>query len=190
MIRRTAPGCCCWHALVPLPIRRPYPSGSQASRLAIRGRGRIRIVFTDTCGLTSICRAHICYARLGRMSHRDPHGPPDCTPIKVGEVWENAVTGERATILERPWDNSTGRATAELAALVGARVVGEHRHPALVERLLEGELTVKRNGQTSILRQGRGGRHRARAYGMTGGMRPTMMRGCGWRSHPASGSCT
>jgi Cupin domain len=46
--------------------------------------------------------------------------------------------------------------TAELTALVGARVVGEHRHPALVERFapVEGELTVKRNGQTSILHQG------------------------------------
>jgi quercetin dioxygenase-like cupin family protein len=90
------------------------------------------------------------------MSHPDPHGPPDRTPIKVGEVWENPVTGERATILERPWDNPAGRATAELTALVGARVVGEHRHPALVERFtaLEGELIVKRNGQTSILRLG------------------------------------
>src|SRR5215472_15064082 len=91
-----------------------------------------------------------------RMSHPDPHGPPDCTPIRVGEVWENPVTGERATILERPWDNPAGRATAELTALVGARVVGEHRHPALVEQftVLEGELTVKRNKQTSILHQG------------------------------------
>ena len=65
------------------------------------------------------------------MSHPDPHGSPDRTPIKVGEVWENPVTRERATILERPWDNPAGRATAELTALVGARVVGEHRHPAL-----------------------------------------------------------
>jgi quercetin dioxygenase-like cupin family protein len=64
---------------------------------------------------------------------------------------------ERATILERPWDNPAGRATAELTALVGARVVGEHRHPALVEKftVLEGELTVKRNRQTSILHQGK-----------------------------------
>ena len=69
-----------------------------------------------------------------RMSHPEPHGPPDRTPIKVGEVWENPVTGERAMILERPWDNSVGRATAELTALVGARVIGEHRHPALVEQ--------------------------------------------------------
>ena len=90
------------------------------------------------------------------MSHPDPHGPPDRTPIRVGEVWENPVTRERATILERPWDNPAGRGTAELTALVGARVAGEHRHPALVEQftVLEGELTVKRDGQTSILRRG------------------------------------
>ena len=45
---------------------------------------------------------------------------------------------------------------AELLALVGARVIGEHRHPALVERftVLEGELTMKRGGQTSTLRKG------------------------------------
>jgi Cupin domain len=46
--------------------------------------------------------------------------------------------------------------TAELAALVGARVAGEHRHPGLTERftVLEGELTMKLDGQTSILRKG------------------------------------
>jgi hypothetical protein len=49
-----------------------------------------------------------------------------------------------------------GRATAELTALAGARVMGEHRHPALVEQftVLEGALTVKRDGQTSIVRPG------------------------------------
>jgi quercetin dioxygenase-like cupin family protein len=90
------------------------------------------------------------------MSHPDPLGQRDCTPIRVGEVWENPVTRERATILERPWDNPAGRAAAELTALVGARVMGEHRHPHLVEQftVLEGELTVKRDGQTSVLRQG------------------------------------
>jgi quercetin dioxygenase-like cupin family protein len=90
------------------------------------------------------------------MSHPDPKGPPDHTLIKAGETWENPVNRERLTILERPWDNSEGRATFEMTALVGARVVGEHRHPAIVERftVIEGELTVKRNGQTGILRQG------------------------------------
>ena len=89
------------------------------------------------------------------MSHPDPQGSPDRTPIMLGEVWENPVTRERATILERPWDNPAGRATAELTALAGARVVGEHRHPALVERftVLDGELTVTRDGRTSVLHQ-------------------------------------
>jgi len=54
------------------------------------------------------------------MAHPEPDGVPDRTPIEVGEVWENPVTGERATILERPWDNPAGRATAERTALVGA----------------------------------------------------------------------
>ena len=90
------------------------------------------------------------------MSHPDPHGQPDRAPVRVGEVWENPVTRERVTILERPWDNPESRATAELTALAGARVAGEHRHPTLVERftVLDGELTVKRDGQTGTLRQG------------------------------------
>jgi quercetin dioxygenase-like cupin family protein len=90
------------------------------------------------------------------MSHPDPNGPPDLTPIRIGEVWENPVTRERAKILELPYANAEGRSVAELTARVGARVAGEHRHPAIVERFtaLEGELTVKRDGQTSILREG------------------------------------
>jgi hypothetical protein len=38
--------------------------------------------------------------------------------------------------------------TGELTALVGARVMGEHRHPALVERftVLEGALSILRFG--------------------------------------------
>lgn len=90
------------------------------------------------------------------MSHPDPNAAPNLTPIEVGEVWENPITGERATILELPTQNPEGRAVAELTAQVGARVVGEHSHPAIVERFtcLEGELTVKRNGDVSILREG------------------------------------
>jgi len=43
-------------------------------------------------------------------------------------------------ILERPWDNPASCVTGELTALVSARVMGEHRHPALVEQftVLEG----------------------------------------------------
>jgi quercetin dioxygenase-like cupin family protein len=90
------------------------------------------------------------------MSHPDPSGPPDLTPIRDGEVFENPVTRERATILELPFSNPEQRATAEMVALVGARVAGEHVHPVILERftVLEGELTVKRDGTTSILHEG------------------------------------
>src|SRR5580692_8643140 len=91
-----------------------------------------------------------------RVSHPDPHGPADLTPIRVGEVFENPVTRERAIVQELPFSNGDGRAAAELTALVGARVVGEHRHPAMVERFtaVEGELTVKCDGETSVLHEG------------------------------------
>ncbi len=93
------------------------------------------------------------------MSHPDPNGPADLTPIEVGEVWENTVTGERGTIVELPHHNPERRGVVELTALVGARVAGEHRHPAIVERftVLEGELTVKREGELSVLREGETG---------------------------------
>jgi quercetin dioxygenase-like cupin family protein len=89
------------------------------------------------------------------MSHPDPDGAPDLTPIRLGEVWENPITGERATIRELPHSNPEGRATAELLALYGARTPGEHRHPGIVERLtvVGGELCVKIDGETSTLRE-------------------------------------
>ena len=50
-----------------------------------------------------------------------------------------------------------GIATVQGLALVGARVVGKHRHPPLVEQftVLEGELTVKRDGHTEIFTRAR-----------------------------------
>ena len=90
------------------------------------------------------------------MSHPDPSAPPDLRPIEPGEVLENPVTRERAVIIELPWQNAEGRAVAEMTALPGARVVGEHLHPALHESfsVLQGELTVIRDGQPSMLRAG------------------------------------
>jgi hypothetical protein len=66
------------------------------------------------------------------MSHPDPHGQPDLTPIIVGEVFEDPVTRERCVIVERPWDNPEGHLTSETTALVGPRVAGEHYHPVLL----------------------------------------------------------
>lgn len=90
------------------------------------------------------------------MSHPDPNGPIDSRPFQIGEILENPATRERGTIIELPHMNAQGRFVGELDALVGAKVVGEHRHPAITERfsVIEGELTVKRNGAISIMRAG------------------------------------
>ncbi len=90
------------------------------------------------------------------MSHPDPHAALDTRPIEPGEVWENPVTLERAVIVDLPWLNDEGRVVADVTALPGARVVGEHLHPALHERfsVQGGELTVLRDGQRSVLRAG------------------------------------
>src|SRR5262245_19435876 len=90
------------------------------------------------------------------MSHPDPNAPADLTPIRVGDVMENPVTGDRATVLELPWTSPEGRVVAELVARAGARLAGEHSHAGIVESFtaLEGELTVKRDRLTSILGEG------------------------------------
>ena len=90
------------------------------------------------------------------MSHPDPGASPDTRPIEPGEVWDNPVTLERGVIVELPWLSNEGRAVAELTALPGARVAGEHVHPALHETfsVQEGELTVLRDGRKSVLRAG------------------------------------
>ena len=91
-----------------------------------------------------------------RVSHPDPSAPADLAAIEPGEVWKNPVTGERAVVVELPWENTEGRGVAELTALPGARVMGEHLHPALHERfsVIQGELTVVRDGRRSVLRTG------------------------------------
>ena len=55
-----------------------------------------------------------------------------------------------------PWENPEERAVAELHAVPGARVAGEHLHPDLHERftVAQGELTVMRDGERSTLGPG------------------------------------
>jgi quercetin dioxygenase-like cupin family protein len=87
------------------------------------------------------------------MSHPDLLAQPDIRPIEVGEVWENPVTRERFVVVDLPWLNDEGRAVGQLTAVPGTRPVGEHMHPALVERFSveDGELTVLLDGRKSVL---------------------------------------
>ncbi|MCU0262449.1 MAG: cupin domain-containing protein [Candidatus Nanopelagicales bacterium] len=90
------------------------------------------------------------------MAHPDPNGIADVRPWQVGDELFNPVTGEYARLVELPWENQQGRARAELLARVGARVMGEHVHPGIVERftVLDGELTVSVDGMTRVLQAG------------------------------------
>ena len=73
------------------------------------------------------------------MSH--PDLPLLLTPGRSSRAryWENPVTRKRAVVVELPWMNDEGRVVADLTALPGARVAGEHLHPALHERFSVGE---------------------------------------------------
>jgi hypothetical protein len=74
-----------------------------------------------------------------RMSHPDPDGAPDLTPIQVGEIWENPATGERATILELP----KGMPSPLQLALVGQEfsdVIVFRKPPVAVQRAIFGVL--------------------------------------------------
>ena len=93
------------------------------------------------------------------------------------------MTLERAVVVELPWHNAEGRVVAELTALPGARVVGEHLHPALHERfsVQGGELRMLRDGQRSVLRAGEQA-HIEPGVWYDGGTRATWTRSCAWRS--------
>jgi hypothetical protein len=84
-----------------------------------------------------------------------------------------------------------GRVTAELTVLVGSRVVGEHRHPAMVEcfTVVEGELTLKPTGRRASCAKARR-RSSTRVFGTTGGMRVAAMPASEWKSRPASALST
>jgi hypothetical protein len=68
------------------------------------------------------------------VSHPESTGPPDRTPIQVGEIREDPVTRERATIVELPWRNPARRAVADLDRARRRACRGRTLHPAFVER--------------------------------------------------------
>lgn len=90
------------------------------------------------------------------MAHPDPNAPAASQPFRVGDELVNPVTGEYSRVLELPWQNPEGRASAELLAVVGSRVLGAHLHPGITEKftVLEGELTVQLDGTTQKLVEG------------------------------------
>ncbi|HEU4657578.1 MAG TPA: cupin domain-containing protein [Capillimicrobium sp.] len=76
--------------------------------------------------------------------------------LAPGTVVVNRVTGERATVIEPAHLTRGEYLVAEVTALPGGHVSGEHYHPRLAERLevLEGALGYVLDGERGVARPG------------------------------------
>jgi quercetin dioxygenase-like cupin family protein len=82
----------------------------------------------------------------------------DASPTRVGELYENPVTGERAVVRIPPTQANGHLLVVDLYVRPGGAVAGEHVHPGFTETftVVRGELDVCRFG--CQLRSGAGAR--------------------------------
>jgi mannose-6-phosphate isomerase-like protein (cupin superfamily) len=69
--------------------------------------------------------------------------------IRVGEVLDNPVTGERGVVRVAPGESNGYRLVADVYVRPGGAVSGEHVHPSYTESytLVRGRLAVRRDGR-------------------------------------------
>ena len=81
--------------------------------------------------------------------HHEEHAM-DTTPIRVGALYENPVTGERGVVRVPPQEANGQLLVVDLYLRPGGRVAGEHVHPAATESftLVTGQLAVRHDGRT------------------------------------------
>jgi quercetin dioxygenase-like cupin family protein len=88
-------------------------------------------------------------------------GPPtDASPTRVGELYENPVTGERGVVRIAPRQSNGHLLVVDLYVRPGGAVAGEHVHPMTTETftVVRGELGIRHDGRE--LRAGPGARLR------------------------------
>jgi quercetin dioxygenase-like cupin family protein len=75
---------------------------------------------------------------------------------RLGDLYENRVTGERAVVLRGDEDGAGEPSLVHLTVRPGGAVAGEHVHPALTERfqVLAGELATRIAGSERTLGAG------------------------------------
>src|SRR5579875_1753145 len=76
--------------------------------------------------------------------------------VRVGEVLDNPVTGERGVIRVPPVESNGYRLVADVYVRPGGAVSGEHVHPSYTETytMVRGGLAVRRGGHETDLRPG------------------------------------
>lgn len=113
--------------------------------------------------------AHMHELCTGGLARLPPSTPEPATPdgielivkgrasvSRCGDVYENKVTGEHVLILRGSQDRGDGPAIAYLTLQPGGAVLGEHTHPALVERftVIKGRLDARIGGKDMALSSG------------------------------------
>ena len=85
---------------------------------------------------------------LSRQHQEEP--AMDTPTIRVGALYENPVTGERAVVRVPPQEANGHLLVVDLYLRPGGRVAGEHVHPAATESftLVTGQLAVRHDGRT------------------------------------------
>ena len=87
--------------------------------------------------------------RLDLSRQHEEHAM-DTAAIRVGALYENPVTGERAVVRVPPQEANGHLLVVDLYLRPGGRVAGEHVHPAATESFtpVTGQLAVRHDGRT------------------------------------------
>ena len=87
--------------------------------------------------------------RLDLSRQHEEHAM-DTAAIRVGALYENPVTGERAVVRVPPQEANGHLLVVDLYLRPGGRVAGEHVHPVTTESftVVEGQLAVRHDGRS------------------------------------------
>jgi GNAT superfamily N-acetyltransferase/quercetin dioxygenase-like cupin family protein len=87
--------------------------------------------------------------RLDLSRQHEEHAM-DTAAIRVGALYENPVTGERAVVRVPPREANGHLLVVDLYLRPGGRVAGEHVHPVTTESftVVEGQLAVRHDGRS------------------------------------------
>jgi ribosomal protein S18 acetylase RimI-like enzyme/quercetin dioxygenase-like cupin family protein len=110
---------------------------------------------TSLLGLDGVGPIPILSYRLD-LSDPGREQPMDTPAARVGELYENPVTGERAIVRVPPQEANGHLLVVDLYLSPGGRVAGEHVHPVTTEAftVVRGRLAVRHDGRDLDTRPG------------------------------------
>jgi predicted N-acetyltransferase YhbS/quercetin dioxygenase-like cupin family protein len=104
---------------------------------------------TSRLGLGGVRPVPILSYRLDLSRHDLKEHAMDTPAARVGELYENPVTGERGIVRVPPQEDNGHLLVVDLYLRPGGRVAGEHVHPVTTEAftVVHGQLAVRHDGR-------------------------------------------